>query len=146
LKTITVELKIIGEIHSPYKLSSDITKQFRKNISEIEIFDEYSKGLMDIEGFSHIYVFYWMHKSKGFSLQVKTPWDNRLHGLFSTRSPHRPNPIANTIVKLIAKKKNILRVQGLDAVDGSPLLDIKPYVEKFDIQDKVSSGWLEKQI
>lgn len=75
---------------------------------------------------------------------MNTPWDDIPHGLFTTRSPHRPNPIAHSIAKLIERKDNILKVKGLDAIDGAPVLDIKPYVKKFDIRDRAVSGWLEK--
>jgi len=141
---LPVDLKIIGIIHSPYKLISDVPRRCRKEISEIEIFEEYQQGLKDIEKFSHIHVFYWLHKSKGYFLHVKTPWDDTPHGLFTTRSPHRPNPIAQSTVKLIERRGNILKVKELDAIDGTPLLDIKPYVKKFDIKKQAVSGWLEK--
>jgi len=144
MKTLTVKLRIIGVINSPYKIASDVPRQFRKEISKIEIYEEYQQGLKDIDGFSHIHIFYWLHKSKEYSLLVNTPWDDIPHGLFSTRSPHRPNPIAHTIVKLIEKDCNILKVKGLDAIDGTPLIDIKPYIKKFDIKKGAVSGWLDK--
>lgn len=141
---MSVNLKIIGIIHSPYKLTSDVPSQYKKETSEIEIYEEYKQGLKGIEDFSHIHVFYWLHKSKGYSLHVNTPWDDVPHGLFTTRSPHRPNPIAHSIAKLTERKDNILKVRGLDAIDGAPVLDIKPYVKKFDIREQAVSGWLEK--
>lgn len=144
MKTLSVNLKIIGIIHSPYKLTSDVPSQYKKETSEIEIYEEYKQGLKGIEDFSHIHVFYWLHKSKGYSLHVNTPWDDVPHGLFTTRSPHRPNPIAHSIAKLIEREDNILKVRGLDAIDGAPVLDIKPYVKKFDIRERAVSGWLEK--
>jgi formylmethanofuran dehydrogenase subunit E len=144
LKTLSVNLKIIGVVHSTYKLTSDISHFYRNNISEIEIYEEYIDGLKDIEDFSHIHVFYWFHKSKGFSLHVKTPWENTPHGIFATRSPHRPNQIAHTIVNLKEKKDKALTVKGLDAIEGTPILDIKPYIKKLDIKKRAVSGWLEK--
>jgi tRNA-Thr(GGU) m(6)t(6)A37 methyltransferase TsaA len=144
MKTISISLRIIGIINSPYKKSSDVPHPFRNEISEIEIYKDYLHGLKDIEGFSHLHVFYWMHKSKGYSLYVNTPWDNNSHGLFATRSPYRPNPIAHTIVKLVKKDHNILKVTGLDTIDGTPLIDIKPYIKKLDVKKEVVSGWLEK--
>jgi tRNA-Thr(GGU) m(6)t(6)A37 methyltransferase TsaA len=144
MKIISFNLKIIGIIHSPYKKASDVPRGHRKDLSEIEIYDEYQQGLKDIDGFSHIHIYYWLHKSKKFSLNVKTPWDEIPHGLFATRSPNRPNPIAHTIVKLIKKDKNILIVKDLDAIDGTPLIDIKPYIKKSDIKKESVSGWLEK--
>ncbi len=143
MKELSVDFKIIGIIHSPYIKTEDVQRKCRKEISEIEIYEGYQQGLKDIKGFSHLHIFYWLHKSKGFSLLVKTPWEDPKHGLFTTRSPRRPNPIAHTIVELVEQKGNILRVKGLDAIDGTPLLDIKPYVKKFDIKKNAVSGWLE---
>lgn len=146
MKRISVDLNIIGVVHSPYKTTKDVPFKCKKKISEIEIYKEYEQGLKDIEGFTHVHVFYWLHKSRDYSLNVITPWDNTEHGLFATRSPNRPNPLGYTIVKIVEKKGNILRVRGLDAIDGSPVIDIKPYVKKFDIREHAVSGWLEKKI
>jgi len=117
-----------------------------EEISQIEVFEEFEEGLKDIEGFSHIIVIYWLNKSQGYHLLVKTPWDVNLHGLFTTRSPHRPCPLGLTVVELVAKKKNILTVKGLDAIDGTPLLDIKPYVPSIDERAVVKPGWLEGKL
>ena len=144
MNKITTELKIIGIIHSPYKKTEDVPRKCRKEISEIEIYKEYEEGLTDIEGFTHIHIYYWLHKSKGYDLMVNTPWDTTPHGLFTTRSPRRPNSLAHTTVELIGRKGNIIRVKGLDAIDGTPLIDIKPYVKKMDIKNNAISGWLEK--
>ena len=144
MKQISVGLKIIGVVHSSYKITKDVPRKRKKEISEIEIYEEYQQGLKGIEGFTHIHVFYWFHKSKGFSLLIKTPWEDTLHGLFTTRSPHRPNSIGHTIVELFEQNGNILRVKGLDAIDGTPVLDIKPYVKEFDMRTNAVSGWLEK--
>ena len=144
MKKLPVDLKIIGVVHSPYKTTSDVPRKCRKEISKIEIYEEFQQGLKDIEGFSHLHIYYWLHKSKGYSLEVNTPWDDIPHGVFTTHSPHRPNPIAHTIVELVKHKDNILEVKGLDAVDGTPIIDIKPYVRKFDNKENAVSGWLEK--
>jgi formylmethanofuran dehydrogenase subunit E len=144
MKKLSINLKVIGIVHSPYKNASDVPHKCKKEISEIEIHKEYQEGLKDIEGFSHINVYYWLHKSKEYSLNVKTPWDDTPHGLFTTRSPHRPNPIGHTIVELVNCQDNNLKVRGLDAIDGTPIIDIKPYVRKFDTRENVVSGWLEK--
>ncbi len=145
-----MELKQIGVIHTPYKTSIECPSQACKSelIAEIEVFTEYERGLKDIEGFSHLLVLYWLHKSKGYSLLVRTPWDTELHGLFTTRSPHRPNPIGISIVRLLERKGNILRVRGIDAIDGTPLIDIKPYVPEFDEKEmrEVKTGWFEGRI
>ena len=141
---MSVDLKIIGVVHSPYKTTADAPFQGNDKISKIEISKEYEGGLKDIEGFTHLHVFYWLHKSKGFSLIVTTPWDAISHGLFTTRSPHRPNPIGHAVVELVEQKDNILSVRGLDAIEGTPVIDIKPYVKKLDAKTDAVSGWIEK--
>jgi tRNA-Thr(GGU) m(6)t(6)A37 methyltransferase TsaA len=144
----SMELKPIGVIHSPYKDRGEAPYQgYRsKKTSRIEVFKEFEEGLQDIEGFSHIIVIYWFHRSQGYHLLVKTPWDDIPHGLFTTRSPHRPCPLALTVVELVARDKNVLKVKGLDAIDGSPLLDIKPYIAAVDERSVVKSGWLEGKL
>ena len=141
---MSVDLKIIGVVHSPYKTTADAPFQGNDKISKIEISKEYEGGLKDIEGFTHLHVFYWLHKSKGFSLLVTTPWDTIPHGLFTTRSPHRPNPIGHAVVELVEQKDNILSVRGLDAIEGTPVIDIKPYIKKLDVKTDAISGWIEK--
>ncbi len=141
---MSVDLKIIGVVHSPYKTTADAPFQGNDKISKIEISKEYEGGLKDIEGFTHLHVFYWLHKSKGFSLLVITPWDTMSHGLFTTRSPHRPNPIGHAVVELVEQKDNILSVRGLDAIEGTPVMDIKPYIKKLDVKTDAISGWIEK--
>jgi len=143
-----LELKPIGIIHSPYKDRGEAPYQGRrsKKTSRIEVFKEFEEGLQDIEGFSHMIVIYWLHKSEGYHLLVKTPWDDIRHGLFTTRSPHRPCPLALTVVELVARERNIVKVRGLDAIDGSPLLDIKPYIVAVDERSVVKSGWLEGKL
>jgi len=144
LTQMSVDLKIIGVVHSPYKTTADAPFQGNDKISKIEISKEYEGGLKDIEGFTHLHVFYWLHKSKGFSLLVTTPWDAISHGLFTTRSPHRPNPIGHAVVELVEQKDNILSVRGLDAIEGTPVMDIKPYIKKLDVKTDAISGWIEK--
>jgi len=144
----SLELLPIGIIHSPFRDTGKAPYQGRKSeeISQIEVFKEFQEGLKDIEGFSRIIVIFWFHKSQGYHLLVKTPWDDILHGLFATRSPHRPCPIGLTVAELIAREKNILKVKGLDAIDGTPLLDIKPYVPLIDKRSVVKYGWLEGKL
>jgi tRNA-Thr(GGU) m(6)t(6)A37 methyltransferase TsaA len=144
LTQMSVDLKIIGVVHSPYKTTADSPFQGNDKISKIEISKKYEGGLKDIEGFTHLHVFYWLHKSKGFSLLVTTPWDTISHGLFTTRSPHRPNPIGHAVVELVEQKDNILSVRGLDAIEGTPVMDIKPYIKKLDAKTDAISGWIEK--
>ena len=141
----SLELKPIGIIHCAYKngWAGRYQGHEGEQISGIEIFQEFEEGLQDIEQFSHIVVIYWFHKSEGYHLLVKTPWDNRLHGLFTTRSPNRPCPLGLSVAELVAREKNMLKVKGLDAIDGSPVLDIKPYVRSIDERSVVKPSWLE---
>ncbi|TET51386.1 MAG: tRNA (N6-threonylcarbamoyladenosine(37)-N6)-methyltransferase TrmO [Dehalococcoidia bacterium] len=147
-KRHSLGLKPIGTIYSPYKNTGEVPYQAYKNeeISQIEVFKEFEEGLQDIEGFSHIIVIYWFHKSQGYQLLVRTPHDDSLHGLFATRSPHRPCPLGLSVVELVAREKNILKVKGLEAVDGTPLLDIKPYLPSVDQRTPVEVGWLEGRL
>jgi formylmethanofuran dehydrogenase subunit E len=147
-KKQSLELKPIGVIHSPYKNRGEAPYQGSKSeeISQIEVLKEFEEGLQDIEGFSHIIVIYWFHKSQGYHLLVKTPWDDIPHGVFATRSPHRPCPLGLTVVELVARDSNILKVKGLDAIDGTPLLDIKPYIPEVDQRSIVKPGWLEGKL
>ena len=144
----SLELKPIGIIHSPYKNTGEAPYQGYKSeeISQIEVFKEFEEGLKDIDGFSHIIIIYWFHKSQGYHMLVKTPWDDRLHGLFTTRSPHRPCPLGLTVVELVVRENNILKVKGLDAVDGTPLLDIKPCIPVIDERSVIKLGWLEGKL
>ncbi len=138
-------LKPIGIVHSPYKLKSEAPHQGDETISEIEIFPEFVEGLKDISGFSHLHIIYYLHQSESYSLMVITPWDEEQHGLFATRSPNRVNPIGYAVVELIKRDKNILTVKYLDAIDGTPVLDIKPYVPEIDIKKVKKTGWLGKK-
>ena len=144
----SLELKPIGIIHSPYKSREEAPYQGceRDEICQVELFKEFEEGLKDIEGFSHIILIYYFHKSRGYHLLVKTPWDVKLHGLFTTRSPNRPCPLGLSVVELVAREKNILKVKGLDAIDGTPLLDIKPYIPSIDEKVQVEIGWLKNKL
>ena len=145
MKELSVEIKIIGLIHSPFKTRNDAPRQGNKKISKIEIFDDYAEGLNDIDGFSHLNVFYWLHESKGFTLMVNTPWDSVPHGLFTTRSPHRPNPIGFAVASLVKREDNVLFVEGLDAIDNTPVIDIKPYIKDIDMKKDSKDGWISKK-
>ncbi len=138
----------IGVIHSPYKTTrgTPIQPAGAKGVAgSIEIFPEYVAGLADLDGFSHIYVLYHFHLSKKFALKVKPFLDDRRRGLFATRAPSRPNPIGLSVVRLIAITDNTLQVQDIDVVDGTPLLDIKPYVPAFDVHNVDRIGWLAEK-
>ncbi|MCD6161127.1 MAG: tRNA (N6-threonylcarbamoyladenosine(37)-N6)-methyltransferase TrmO, partial [candidate division Zixibacteria bacterium] len=108
----------------------------------VEIEPEYVEGLQDVEEFSHIILLYHFHLSKGYSLKVTPFLDHDLHGVFATRAPKRPNSIGLSIVKLIDIEDNILHVEDVDIIDGTPLLDIKPYVPVFDYRKTEKVGWL----
>ena len=142
-----LELEPIGVIHSPYRRGqAPYQGRGEEEICEVEVFKRFEKGLKDIEGFSHIVLIYWFHQSKGYSLVVRTPWEVTPHGLFATRSPNRPCPLGLSVVRLVAREKNVLKVKDLDAIDGTPLLDIKPYVPAIDEEDRVKIGWLENKL
>lgn len=144
-----IEYKPIGLIHSPFKECKGTPIQgVSAGDTEgiVEVFPEYKAGLKDLDGFSHIILIYHFHLSGRFSLRVKPYLDNRLRGLFATRAPSRPNPIGLTIVQLVKIESGNLYIRQLDVVDGTPLLDIKPYVPEFDAQEIRKTGWLESQI
>lgn len=139
-----MKIKPIGIIHSPFKSKQETPIQpFRsKAVGEIEVFKEYERGLDDIESFSHLILIYKFHRSRGFSLKVKPIMDNRLRGFFATRAPRRPNQIGLSVVKFILRRGNILFVNGIDVIDGTPLLDIKPYVPDFNSGEEVRTCWI----
>lgn len=139
----------IGIIHSPFKgpKGTPIQPPAAKGINgTVEVFPEYAEGLKDLESFSHIILIYHFHLSKKSLLKVKPFMDDRIHGVFSTRAPSRPNPIGISVVRLIRIERNILHIRDVDIVDGAPLLDIKPYVPEFDVRKSEKTGWLEKNV
>jgi len=141
--------KPIGIIHSPYKEPSGTPIQtiYSNNaIATVEIFDEFTEGLDDIEKFSHIYLIYVFDRSHRFELKIKPFLDNKTHGVFTTRAPNRPNPIGLSIVRLINRKKNILTIKEIDIFDKTPLLDIKPFIPFWDNRMKVKTGWLTEKM
>ncbi len=105
---------------------------------------DFEQGLSDLDGFSHIILLYHFHQSKGYNLMVKPFLDDQKRGLFSTRAPRRPNPVGLSIVRLIKREGNKIRIKGIDVLSGTPLIDIKPYVPEFDTKDVTAVGWLEK--
>ena len=141
--------KPIGIIRTPFKEPKGVPIQpsAAKGIKgRVEIFPEYSLGLKDIEGFSHIILIYHFHLANPGKLIVKPFLDNEEHGVFATRAPSRPNPIGISVVRLLHVENNILYVEDVDIVDGTPLLDIKPYVPEFDVRRVERIGWLEGKI
>jgi tRNA-Thr(GGU) m(6)t(6)A37 methyltransferase TsaA len=144
-KQSIIELMPIGVIHSPYKTPAEAPCQGRglSQISEIEIFAQYEAGLKDIEGFSHLIILYYFHKCETHSLLFKMPLDSVPHGIFTTRLPCRPNPIGLSVVTLLNREGNILRVKEMDVADGTPVLDMKPYIPGIDERRAVRIGWLK---
>lgn len=137
----------IGGIHSPFKHLEDMPIQPTSIASAsgtLEIYPEYVPGLRDLAGFSHIYLLYHFHRSRPASLVVTPFLDTEPHGVFATRAPRRPNPIGLSLVKLNHIEANRVYVEGLDVLDGTPLLDIKPYVPQFEHPRAVRIGWLAK--
>lgn len=129
-----MELKEIGRVHSPYKKRGDAPCQgkLKDTISEIEIFDEYLPGIKSLDELSHIIVLYWGDRADRSVVETKTPFSDRVLGVFSTRSPNRPNPIAFCVCEILEVGENTITVKNLDALDGSPVLDIKVYSAKID--------------
>ncbi|MHA1649183.1 MAG: tRNA (N6-threonylcarbamoyladenosine(37)-N6)-methyltransferase TrmO [Candidatus Helarchaeota archaeon] len=148
-KMTKIEFNPIGVIHSPYKHRAEAPFQgiFSDEKFELEFYKEYIDGLKDIEGFSHIVLLYYAHKSRGFHLQTTTPWDTTLHGVFTTFSPIRPNAILLSVVPLLERKNEYtLIVSQLDAIDGTPILDIKPYVPSLMVRKNAQIGWMHNKI
>ena len=142
---LKIEVRPIGFIHSPFKERRGMPIQPTRGRGvrgTIEILPEYADGLADLDGFSHIVLIYYFHRSQGFDLRVTPFLDTEKRGLFATRAPRRPNPIGLSVVRLLGIKGRVLTVQDIDMLDGTPLLDIKPYVPDFDIRTNVREGWL----
>jgi len=138
----------IGVIHSSYKKKEDIPCQGYRYEEKgmVEVFPRYAEGLKDVEGFSHLILVYFFHKTKQAKLIAKPFLDDQPKGIFAIRGPSRPNHIGLTVVKLLNIEGNHLTVANIDCLDGTPLLDIKPYVSQFDHKDNVDIGWLEGKI
>ena len=136
-------MKPIGVIHSPFTDKSQTPIQPSRSLAvgRVEVFPEFTPGLQDLDGFPHIVLVYAFHCSSGYSLQVKPFLDDQLRGLFATRHPCRPNSIGLSVVRLLACREHIIEIEGVDMLDGTPLLDIKPYVPDFDVRTKVKTGW-----
>ena len=134
----------IGFVTSPYKSTTDVPRGLgaqHEAEGVLKILPEFEPGLMDIEGFSHLFVLWEFDRSQSFELLGTPPSDNRPHGVFATRSPYRPNPIALTVVELLRRDGANLHVRGVDMLDGTPILDIKPYLSSVP-PEKLRRGWL----
>jgi len=142
-----IEYQPIGIVHSPFSelKGMPIQPSRAKGIAgTVEVFLEFQEGLKDLNGFSHIILLYHFHMVTGYNLQVVPFLDSELRGLFATRAPKRPNPIGLSVVRLEGVQGGVLSVLDLDILDGTPILDIKPYVTEFDKRTNVSIGWLEE--
>jgi len=142
-----IRLHPIGIIHTPHKDVVDmpiqpIAAQGIKGY--IELNPEFAEGLRDLEGFSHITLIYFFHKIEGYELMVKPFMDTVEHGIFSTKAPKRPNPIGTSTVKLLGVEGSTVYIEMVDMLDGTPLLDIKPFFPKYDNRLDAKAGWLEK--
>ena len=142
-----IAVQPIGIIHSPYKETKGIPIQgtFDDKIEAwIELRDGYADGLKDLDGFSHAILIYYFHRSQREEIEGRPFLEQEKHGIFAIRSPHRPNHIGLSVVKIKRIQDNRMHFTEVDVLDGTPLLDIKPYVKYFDSRDNVISGWLDK--
>jgi tRNA-Thr(GGU) m(6)t(6)A37 methyltransferase TsaA len=138
------QMQPIGFVRSSYSETAQIPKGCgAKHEAEgvLDILPEFEQGLTDIEGFSHLFVIWAFHQAEGYSLLGKPPTDDRPHGVFATRSPRRPNPIGLTVVELVRREGTRLQCRGIDMLDGTPILDIKPYLSSVPAE-KLKRGWL----
>jgi tRNA-Thr(GGU) m(6)t(6)A37 methyltransferase TsaA len=139
-----ISMRPIGYVRSPYATTSEIPKGCgaqHEVEGALDILPDYEDGLADIDGFSHLYVLWAFDQSDGYDLLVTPPTDTRPHGVFATRSPRRPNPIGLTVVRLLGRDGRVLRVHGVDMLDGTPILDVKPYLTSVPGED-LRRGWL----
>lgn len=138
--------KPIGIIHSPFKepQGMPIQPSGAEGVKGTIVLDQhYTEGLADLDSFSHIILIYHLHLSKDFKLKVTPFLDDTKRGLFATRAPRRPNQIGLSVVKLVSIEGNAINIENLDIIDGTPLLDIKPYIPEFENADHIKIGWLE---
>ena len=142
-----IKFEPIGIIHSPYTKLHDMPIQpsaARGVKGRVEIYKKYLPALSDLDRFSHIYLLYHFHLTQSVQLKVIPFLDDQERGLFATRAPKRPNPIGLSVVKLIRVEEHILHIENIDVIDGTPLLDIKPYVREMEAVEDLRIGWLEK--
>ena len=142
-----MQISPIGVIQTPFEkpAGTPIQPPGAEGIrGRVEVYPPYRDGLADVEGFSHIYLIYWFHRAGAATLRVTPFLDAQQRGVFATRSPARPNPIGLSVVRLLRVEDGFLAVEGVDMLDGTPLLDIKPYVPSFDHRPEARTGWLEQ--
>ncbi|MCB1007535.1 MAG: tRNA (N6-threonylcarbamoyladenosine(37)-N6)-methyltransferase TrmO [Acidobacteria bacterium] len=138
------DLRPIGFVRSPYRSTADVPRGLgTRHGAEgtLELRPDLEAGLQDIEGFSHLFVIWVFHRSDEYALVGRNPTDGLEHGVFATRSPRRPNPIGLTVVELLRREGNVLHLRGVDMLDGTPVLDIKPYLSSVPAE-KLRRGWL----
>jgi tRNA (adenine37-N6)-methyltransferase len=141
--------KPIGVIHSPYKRLEDAPRRpcgLPSATATVEVFARYAAGLKDLAGFSHVVLAFHLHRSKRRRLLLKPFLDTKLRGVFATRAPWRPNPIGISVVRLKHVRGRFLEVSHVDMVDGTPLLDIKPYIPELPKRERVTLGWLKNKL
>ncbi len=138
-------MRPIGVIHTPFtdKRETPIQPARSQAAGQVEVVEAYADGLADVEGFSHIVLLYVFDRAEGYALRVQPFLDDELRGVFATRYPRRPNPIGLSIVRLVSRCDNVLHILGADMLDGTPLLDIKPYVPDFDAHPEAKTGWYD---
>ena len=143
MKNEIYKIKPIGIVHSSLKTREEVlNSKIDENLGRIEIVKAYEEGLSDVEGFSHIVVIFWMHRSSYSTLTINPIYyPDTTHGVFATMHPDRPNPIGITVVELLERKGNILGIKGVDMIDGTPVVDIKPYTKSYQ-RIPIRSGWL----
>jgi tRNA-Thr(GGU) m(6)t(6)A37 methyltransferase TsaA len=143
----TVTFRAIGVIRSEH-IVAEATPIQPVYASECrgraELFSEFAEGLADIEGFSHVYLIYWLHRAAPAQLRVKPFLEDREHGIFATRAPCRPNPIGLSLVRLVRREGPTLLLEGVDVLDGTPLLDLKPYSPRYDTVEQPRGGWTDR--
>ena len=142
-----IEMRPIGFVRSAYTDASQIPKgrgAKHEAVGILEIVPDFEEGLRDIEGFSHVFVLWVFDRSDGYELLAKPPTASRVHGVFTTRSPRRPNPIGLTVVEVLGREGRQVRVRGIDMLDGTPILDIKPYLTSIP-EDELRRGWFDEE-
>jgi len=143
-----MQIDDIGIINTPYSSLEKMPIQpsgAKEVMSSLTIKQEYAQGLKDLEGFSHIFLIYYFHEAKRSALEVIPFMDTRSRGVFSTRSPLRPSHIGMSLTQLVSVHDNIVTIRGIDVLDGTPLLDIKPYIPQFENLNEVQTGWMNKK-
>ena len=147
-ENVQIQFRVIGVIHTPYETREGTPIQpvyAQDQAGAVELFPAYVTGIQDLDGFDRIWLVYHLHCASPGKLQVVPFRDNREHGVFATRAPCRPNPIGLSCVRLLKIDGNTLHVRGVDMLDGTPLLDIKPYVPTFDSFPDAKAGWFDAQ-